>query len=656
MDTIATHTHRQKTSADEPHKLQYQQRQQYWTCEMTKFPITTALLIALAAKSYQKSSPCPSVFSYDEQEDSTDTWYGTLRLKTNVPLHGIFIDVIFDGLVLVFAAYFKDVTTKDNLHFHIEDKSYRLNAGETLILKFYVKHPDYGRVPLLRQVRFNGQNVCVDIPTLKPSNIPYRGDTYDRPVVYPDDTVRRKPTSTSTTDNKHDSTREHSVQPINSVLPHNSEILDTNSHSSTIFADNSSNPSGSLYLKANSVVNHPESQKNPVSLVSSASSHETSANRRRPYPEKHDSYDPIQDPTIWRKPPDNLSHSTSTSRTARQPAYSYEDSNSNVLATSSRKPVRGDKDYRTTTEAVPYFRGDSTRTTKTTTKASYFQGDYAFLQNVETSTHYINSYDENICGTVVPKANPLVTHGTSTRSAQFPWHGALYRSSVTELKYLCGATLIATRFALTAAHCVTLERSRRPVESSSLLLYLGKTNLKRWTGPEQDAKIEQVLVHNDYNYERFFADIALLRLKDDVKFNHLVRPACLWNFDEDYKILINKVGYVPGWGYNERGLVSEDLSYAQMPVVAHETCIWSNRDFFSKVTSNTSFCAGFRNGTSVCNGDSGGGMVFKQSNRWFLRGIVSVSAALQNKISCDPNHYAVFTDVAKFLSWIKSYM
>lgn len=271
-------------------------------------------------------------------------------------------------------------------------------------------------------------------------------------------------------------------------------------------------------------------------------------------------------------------------------------------------------------------------------------------------THYINSYDEDICGTVVPKANPLVTHGAPAQNAQFPWHGALYRSSVTELRYLCGSSLISARFALTAAHCVALEKSLKPVESDSLLLYLGKTNLKKWTGPEQDAKLERIIIHPDYNYERFFADIALIRLKDNVKFNHFVRPACLWNFDEDYKVMINKVGFVPGWGYTERGLVSEELSFAQMPVVAHETCIWSNRDFFSKVTSNTSFCAGFRNGTSVCNGDSGGGMVFKQSNKWYLRGIVSVSAALQNHVSCDPNHFAVFTDVAKFLRWIRSYM
>ena len=106
-------------------------------------------------------------------------------------------------------------------------------------------------------------------------------------------------------------------------------------------------------------------------------------------------------------------------------------------------------------------------------------------------------------------------------------------------------------------------------------------------------------------------------------------------------------------GYNEDGVVSEDLSYVRMPVVTHETCIWSNRDFFSKVTSDKSFCAGFRNGTLICNGDSGGGMVFKQGKQFYLRGIVSISIALQNTLKCDPNHYAVFVDAAKYTTWIK---
>ena len=43
-----------------------------------------------------------------------------------------------------------------------------------------------------------------------------------------------------------------------------------------------------------------------------------------------------------------------------------------------------------------------------------------------------------------------------------------------------------------------------------------------------------------------------------------------------------------------------------MPVVNIETCLYSNPDFFARVTNDRTFCAGFLNGSTVCNGDSGG--------------------------------------------------
>lgn len=67
-------------------------------------------------------------------------------------------------------------------------------------------------------------------------------------------------------------------------------------------------------------------------------------------------------------------------------------------------------------------------------------------------------------------------------------------------------------------------------------------------------------------------------------------------------------------------------------------------------------------GTSVCNGDSGGGMVFPRDNSpvdspiYQLRGMVSISVALQNQFKCDATHYVVFTDASKFQDWIRNAM
>ncbi|XP_058130751.1 uncharacterized protein LOC131284381 [Anopheles ziemanni] len=541
---------------------------------MMHTPLMIITFILSIGVSLQKTSPCPSVFVYDERDDSNDTWFGTIRLKSNVPLHGVFVDIVFSSPVSAFGTFLQQHHTDDNVVFHVTDKSYQVRAGEIVTIKFYVRFTVGRSVPLLQQIRFNGQNICNKSATAGVAS-PDR-ETFSR--------SQNVPSLETTRDNDYS----HVVQPI---------------------------------------VTQPPSQTFGQPKYSSSSSSHGPVATREAIPQPINSSPTFGGDTF-------------------SPRFKTED-----LAEHTSEPRELG-----TGDEVNLGRGPTTPTIAEKDDDKFFAGDYAFIQKdgpTNGSPHYIND-GVDTCGTVVPKPNPLVTHGWVSENGQFPWHGALYRSRVTQLKYLCGATLISRRASVTAAHCVTLANTNRPVDVDSLLVYFGKIELDKWNGPEQDAKISAIHIPSEYNHERFYQDIALLVLKDDVKYSSVVRPICLWSYDTDYKSLINKVGLIPGWGYNDRGLVSSRLSYAQMPVVSHETCIWSNRNFFSRVTSDTSFCAGFKNGTSVCNGDSGGGMVFKISNRWYLRGIVSVSAALQDLLRCNVEHYVVFTDASKFTTWIKN--
>lgn len=76
---------------------------------------------------------------------------------------------------------------------------------------------------------------------------------------------------------------------------------------------------------------------------------------------------------------------------------------------------------------------------------------------------------------------------------------------------------------------------------------MGKTNLQKWNGPEQDAKVAEIVINPEYNPERFYGDIAILKLKDPLTRSNYVRPVCLWNFDNDLKLIVDKLGSVPGW-------------------------------------------------------------------------------------------------------------
>jgi Serine protease gd N-terminus len=112
----------------------------------------------------RKVSPCPTVFTYDQEKDTSDTWHGTLKLQSSVPLHGVTVDVIFDRRAATFGAYyFNDVSTTDYTEYRVENKNFKLNPGRTLVMNVYVRYEN--SIPLLKQIRMNGQNICIDLPS-----------------------------------------------------------------------------------------------------------------------------------------------------------------------------------------------------------------------------------------------------------------------------------------------------------------------------------------------------------------------------------------------------------------------------------------------------------------------------------------------------------
>lgn len=85
-------------------------------------------------------------------------------------------------------------------------------------------------------------------------------------------------------------------------------------------------------------------------------------------------------------------------------------------------------------------------------------------------------------------------------------------------------------------------------------------------------------------------------------------------------------------------------------------CIRDNEAFFKLHLNKKNFCGGNKNGTTVCRGDSGGGLVFQFDNGWFLGGLVSIGPGVSyaGKVVCNLNSYVIFTDVVEMYGWIKA--
>ena len=58
--------------------------------------------------------------------------------------------------------------------------------------------------------------------------------------------------------------------------------------------------------------------------------------------------------------------------------------------------------------------------------------------------------------------------------------------------------------------------------------------------------------------------------------------------------------------------------------------------------------------SNVCQGDSGGPLLFSTNNKWTVYGLVSYT--MNKGDQCDNTEPSYFTEVAKYLDWIKKAM
>lgn len=256
---------------------------------------------------------------------------------------------------------------------------------------------------------------------------------------------------------------------------------------------------------------------------------------------------------------------------------------------------------------------------------------------------------------------PLVVNGwQSTKS--LPWHASLYIQT-DEIEsgalptFACAATLISEVVLITAAHCVW------GVKPSNIKIVLGDSKIQFNSSDISASRrftVNQVIMHPLYidRQGNYGSDIALIEIKGFVQLSEYMLPVCVdWSLNDITSHLSDQsVGMVVGLGLNEHSEYSDSLTLATMPVIDNRKCAESHSIDFRKYITFTTFCAGWANGTGVCNGDSGAGLIFpmvNQPDRWCLQGIVSLSPRRQSTTFCDPNQYSIFTKIGIYVKWIR---
>nr|XP_017015464.1 serine protease gd isoform X2 [Drosophila takahashii] len=160
--------------------------------------------------------------------------------------------------------------------------------------------------------------------------------------------------------------------------------------------------------------------------------------------------------------------------------------------------------------------------------------------------HFVDETEEEENESLDDSASlPSITRGS------WPWLAAIYVNNLTSLDFQCGGTLVSGRVVISSAHCFKLFNKR--FTSNEVLVFLGRHNLKNWNEEGSlAAPVDGIYIHPDFNSQlsSYDADIAVIMLKDEVRFNTFIRPACLWSGSSKAEYIVGEQGIVIGWSFD----------------------------------------------------------------------------------------------------------
>ncbi len=205
--------------------------------------------------------------------------------------------------------------------------------------------------------------------------------------------------------------------------------------------------------------------------------------------------------------------------------------------------------------------------------------------------------------------------------------------------HICGGTLIAPSWVITAGHCV-LTANNTLVPIAKMTIANGSYQLYNYN--MKSYSVESIIVHPQYNATTHNNDIALIELTQSIALDSF--PV----INKEITVKSGQEAWVAGWGILFLGsdILASRLREVSVPILNFSTCN-SYFAYDGDLTDNM-VCAGYLlGGADTCVGDSGGPLLRYEVEQETLIGITSWGRGCGEFA-----HPGIYTKIENYYDWI----